>query len=141
MTKRNCIWLLAWNLLLLPVAARADDLTGADQMICASAKATECYADGSCVEGEPEDWNVPRFMRVDLAEKTLSTTRASGEERSTPLQNLTRDGDRVFAQGAQTGRAVSLVINQRSGLASAGIVLDGHILSVFAHCTPLESEG
>jgi len=141
MTTRLCFWLGAWIVLMLPVGVRADDLTDASQLICASVKATECYADGSCVQGEPEDWNVPRFMRVDLAGKTLSTTRASGEERSTPLQNLTRDGDRIFAHGAQTGRAVSLVINQRSGLASAGIVLDGHILSVFAHCTPLESEG
>jgi len=140
MIKRAPIWLLTGGFLLLPFATRADDLTGTTQMICASVKATECYADGSCVQGEPEEWNVPRFIRVDLEKKTLSTTPASGEERSTPLQNLTRDGDRVFFHGSQTGRAVSMVINLQTGIASAGIVLDEHVLSVFAHCTPVDSE-
>lgn len=139
MTMRAPIFLLAWSILLTPLAARADDLTGTDQLICASVKATECHADGSCIQGEPEDWNVPRFMRVDLAEKIISTTRASGEERSTPLHILTRDENRIFVQGAQTGRAVSMVINLQTGMASAGIVLDGHILAVFAYCTPLDS--
>ena len=139
MNKRAWIWLVASSMLLLPAASRADDLTDATQLLCATTRASECYADGSCVEGEPEDWNVPRFMRFDLAQKTLSTTKASGEERSTPMQSLVHEGDRVFIQAAQTGRAVSMVINQSTGLASAGIVLDGHVLTVFAHCTPLDS--
>jgi len=139
MTATTRICLLASSMLLLPVTMQADDLASASQLICAAVKASECYADGSCVQGEPEDWNVPRFMRLDLAAKTISTTKASGEERSTPLQSLTHEGDRVFIQGAQTGRAVSMVINRSTGLASAGIVLDGHVLTVFAHCTPLDS--
>ena len=138
MTKKACIWLVGWSVLLLPVASRADDLTGADRLICAAVSATECFADGTCVQGEPEDWNVPRFMRMDLAAKILSTTKASGQERSTPMQSLTRDEDRIFIQGAQTGRAVSMVINESTGGAAAAIVLDGHVLTVFAHCTPVD---
>lgn len=140
MTAKALIGVAALWVVLLPVTARADDLTGADKLICAAINATECYADGSCTQGEPETWNIPRFIRVDLAGQTLSTTRASGEQRSTPLANLTEDDGRIFAQGSQTGRAVSMVINRFSGIASAGIVLDGHVLTVFAHCTPVDDE-
>lgn len=138
MRWRAFILLLGGSLLLLAPVTRADDLTGANRLICAAAKATECYLDGTCAQGEPEDWNVPRFMRVDLENKTLSTTRASGEQRSTALHSLIREGDRVFAQGSQSGRAVSLVLNQKTGVVSAAIVLDEHVLTVFAHCTPLD---
>lgn len=138
MNRRAWIWLLASSLL-LPAVSRADDLTEATELLCATVKASECYSDGTCTQGEPEDWNVPRFMRFDFDVKTLSTTRASGEERSTPMQSLIREDDRVFIQGAQAGRAVSMVINESTGLASVGIVLDGHVLTVFAHCTPLDN--
>jgi hypothetical protein len=140
MTMRALFRLSTPLLLLLPLTVHADDLTGADRLICATVKATECYADGTCTQGEPETWNIPRFIRVDLGNKTLSTTQASGEKRTTPLGSLVAENDRIFIQGSQTGRAVSMVINQRTGIASAGIVLDGHVLTVFAHCTPLDSQ-
>lgn len=138
MTTRALLWLVAWSLLLLPTATRADDLTGANQLICAAVKTAECYADGTCAQGEPEDWNIPRFMHLDLIQKTLDTTKASGEKRSTPLEMVRQDDERVFIQGAQSGRAISMVVNQSTGLATAGIVLDGHVLTVFAYCTPFE---
>ena len=50
------------------------------------------------------------------------------------------ENERDFFQGAQTGRAVRMVNTHRNGIASAGIVLDCHVLTVFAHCTPLDTE-
>mgnify|MGYP001818723991 CR=1 FL=1 len=84
MTMRALFRVATPLLLLLPLAIHADDLTGAEELICATVNATECFADGSCTQGEPETWNIPRFLRVNLATKTLSTTQARGDKRTTP---------------------------------------------------------
>jgi hypothetical protein len=132
-------WICMSMLLALATAGTtfADDLTGAQQLLCTSVKAMECYADGGCIDGEPEIWNVPRFVRVDLEQQVLTTTEASGEKRSTPIERIESEGDRIFFQGAEEGRAFSVVLNQTTGMASTGIALDGHVVSVFSYCTPI----
>ena len=126
-------------LALLPTApASSDDVTGADQLLCTTVRATECYADGSCLPGNPEEWGSPRFVEVDFKEKMLRTTKASGEDRSTPMKSIEREGDRIFIQGVQNSRAFSIVLDQDSGSTSAAIVLEGHLLALFGYCTPNE---
>lgn len=123
----------------LDVPASADDVTGADHLLCAAARATECFADGVCLPGNPEDWNSPRFLRIDFLEQVLRTTEASGQARSTPMKNIERDGDRIFIQGVEESRAFSIVLDQDSGTASIAIALEGHVLAIFGYCTPIES--
>jgi hypothetical protein len=118
--------------------ASADDITGADHLLCAGARATECFSDGVCLPGEPEDWNTPRFVKIDFPEKMLRTTEASGQARSTPMKNIERHGDRIFIQGVEDSRAFSIVLDQDSGSASIAIALDSHVLAIFGYCTPIE---
>lgn len=135
---------ICWLMLLALVGAGSafgDNLSGAKHVLCTSVRAMECYADGGCIEGEPEIWNVPRFVRVDWDQKALSTTEASGENRTTPIERAERDGDRVFFQGAEEGRAFSVTLNESTGLASTGIAMDGHVVSVFSYCTPDDAAG
>jgi len=81
-TQVRPIVLAAASLALLATApAFADDVTGADHLLCTTVRATECYADGGCLPGNPEDWGSPRFVTVDFKEKMLRTTEASGEDR------------------------------------------------------------
>ena len=126
--------------LLVGASALADDVTGADQLLCASVRATECFADGNCYPGSPESWDSPRFVRVDFEKKILRTTEASGENRSTPMKHIEREGDRIFIQGVEDGRAFSIVLDQSSGTTSTGIALEGHVLVIFGNCTPVESK-
>jgi hypothetical protein len=116
----------------------ADDVTGADHLLCTTVRATECYADGGCLPGNPEEWGSPRFVEVDFKEKMLRTTEASGEDRSTPINSIEREGDRIFIQGVQDSRAFSIVLDQDSGTGSTAIVLEGHVLALFSYCTPIE---
>lgn len=139
MTVRPWIPALALLALGSVTTALGDSLEGADLVLCTTVSATECFADGSCIADEPEAWNIPRFVSVDLVQKTLSTTRASGVERTTSIATLERHDDRIFIQGTERGRAFSIVLNPATGLASTGIALDGNVLSVFAYCTPLDS--
>jgi hypothetical protein len=116
----------------------ADDITGADQLLCASVRATECFADGNCYPGSPRSWDAPRFVRVDFEEKMLRTTKASGEDRSTPMKHIEREGGRIFIQGVEDGRAFSIILDQDTGTTSTAIALEGHVLAIFGNCTPIE---
>ena len=118
--------------------ALADDLTGADQLLCTSVEANVCSMEGACASAPPWTFNVPQFIEVDLAERTLSTTEASGENRQTTIKNLEREGNLIFLQGVEDGRAFSFVISVSDGLASIAVARDGLTVSVFGACTPME---
>jgi hypothetical protein len=119
----------------------ADDLTGAGKLLCSSVEATVCDVSGDCEMGPPWNWDIPQFIEVDLSRKMLSTTPASGENRSTPILNIVREQGVLFLQGVEGGRAFSFVINQSTGAVSAAVARDGITVSVFGACTPIATKG
>ncbi len=132
-----------WPLMLLlvvmmPAPAPADDLTGADRFLCTAVEANVCSMEGRCASAPPWSFNVPQFIEVDLVEKTLATTEASGENRRTMIKVLEREGGLIFLQGVDMGRAFSFVIAEEDGLASIAVARDGLTVSVFGACTPTE---
>ena len=114
----------------------ADDLRGTDRILCTAVQATVCFADGECFAGPPWNWNVPEFIEIDLKKQTLSTTEASGENRSTPIKHLERADNVIYLQGVERGRAFSFVINEETGRASIAVARAGVAVSVFGSCTP-----
>jgi len=123
--------------LLACTAVPADDLTGSDRFLCSGLQVTRCLPDGECESGLPWMLNVPQFILVDLNEKTLSTTEASGENRSSPFKNLEREESMIYLQGVEGGRAFSFVIAEETGLASIAVAMDGASVAAFAACTPM----
>ncbi len=117
--------------------AIADDLTGADVLLCTSVKATVCTAAADCESGPPWNLNIPQFLRIDLKEKTLGTTAASAEQRVTDLQSVQRADGTIVLQGLERGRAFSFMIVEETGLLSAAVARDGIAVSVFGACTPI----
>lgn len=115
----------------------ADELTGADAILCSAVEATRCSADGECESGPPWNWQIPQFLEIDLKKNVIRTTQASGENRSTPIKNHERADGKIFLQGVEGGRAFSFVISEQTGMASAAIAADGIAITVFAACTPL----
>jgi hypothetical protein len=132
------LWILA--VLALPFWARADDLSNQQLLLCTAVTAMHCHDDGDCVVDVPWNLNIPQFLQVNLEKKMLSTTKASGENRSTPIRNFVREGGQIFLQGLEGGRAFSFVINESSGLMAVGVAADGKVVSVFGACTPLAQE-
>ena len=112
-------FLLTVLLLALPVLA--DDLSGSDQFLCTVMYATECQPTGDCAGGPPWGSNIPHFIEVDLAKKTLGTTKASGENRSTKIKNLDRDNGLIVLQGYENERAFSFLITEATGFASISV--------------------
>ena len=118
-------------------AARADNVTGAGRMLCAAIEATGCMQEGECVIGTPAFWNVPEFIEVDLTGRTLSTTRASGTLRSTPIKQIEKLDGIIVLQGSEGGRAFSFVITEETGVIAAAVAREGFTISVFGACTPV----
>jgi hypothetical protein len=137
MMERSFSGLLLVAALAAPSAAVADDLTGQQDFLCTSVQVNVCTDDGKCVGANPWDVNVPQFIEVNLKDKKLSTTKASGENRSTPIRTLLNEGGFIYLQGVEGGRAFSFVIEEKSGMASIAVATDGKTVTVFGACTPI----
>lgn len=122
---------------LLSGTAIADDLTGADRLLCSTTQATACGMAAECASLPPAELNIPQFVLVDVAKKTLSTTAASGENRTTPAQTVRREEGQIVLQGYENGRAFSLVIQEATGRASFASAAESRGVMVFAACTPM----
>ena len=127
---------IALTLLIASTAVPADDLTGAKTFLCTAATVNACSSDGECTSGSAWNLNIPQFIEVDLAKKTLSTTKASGENRTTPIKNLEREDGLIILQGAEAGRAFSWVITEETGLATISVAIYGRGVVVCGACTP-----
>jgi hypothetical protein len=115
--------------------ALADDVTDSDRLLCSASEVTVCFESSDCVEVMPWELDMPQFIVVDLKKKTLSTTKASGENRSTPIRTLQRDDQEIILQGVEAGRAFSFVIDELTGLLTVAVARDGLSVSVYGACT------
>ncbi|WP_432472861.1 hypothetical protein [Amphritea sp. HPY] len=120
-----------------PLQALADNISGADRVLCATLQAMRCTDNAVCESGSHRKWNIPDFIEIDLVEKQLQTTAASGEKRITPIETLVREGGHIFIQGIDKKRLFSIVIAEQSGDLTAAMPSDRAALAVFAVCTPL----
>ena len=122
-------------LLLICGTVYADDISNLDRFLCASSEITVCIEGEECVSVLPWEIGVPQFVVVDIKKKQISTTKASGENRSTPIQTIKREGSVIFLQGVEQGRAFSYVIDKATGLVTVSVSRDGVTVSVFGACT------
>ncbi len=138
-SRRNDLLVTSVVVLVLSLvfeSAVADDLTGIDRFVCAPAQINICDEYGSCATVMPWEVNVPRFLVFDLKKKQIGTTEASGENRVTPIQSVTKAEDAIYLQGVEGGRAFSFVISRSSGFMSAAIAREYLTVTGFGACTP-----
>lgn len=117
-------------------AVWADDLTGEDEFLCASASVLVCFDDGVCESAAPWELDVPQFINVDMDKRSLSTTKASGENRKTTVDTVKRSDDKIYLQGVDRGRAYTFVIDEETGFLTVAVVRDDLTVTVFGACTP-----
>ena len=117
-------------------AVQADDLTGQQRFLCTASQVTLCYSDGDCDKGSAWEFDVPQFIEVDLQQKRLSTTKASGQSRTTPITSLQRDAGQIVLQGYENKRAFSFLIDEKTGWMTVAIARRDVAVTVFGACTP-----
>ena len=115
--------------------ANAENLAGADEIICATAQAKICLETGDCYSAAPWELAMPDFVVIDLDKKVLSTTKSSRENRSTEVTIVETDEGVIYLQGIERGRAFSFVIDEITGRMTATVSRDGLSVTVFGACT------
>ena len=90
----------------------------------------ECDSSGRCERHLP-DTSAPRFIRVDVAGKTIT----SEANRRSPLVNTMRVDGELILQGGENGRSWSATINEDSGRMAAALIDDDYTFSLFGVCT------
>jgi hypothetical protein len=115
--------------------AQADQLTGIDRFICAAAQVQMCIENDSCYTASAWELNVPDFVVIDLDKKVVSTTKASGLNRSTTFTSVSKSNGTLFLQGVEAGRAFSFVIDEATGRMTVAVARDGITVNVFGACT------
>lgn len=115
--------------------AQADNLEGVDEMICAAAQVQICIENDTCYSATPAELDVPDFVVINTGKKTISTTKASSENRSTSFTSVAKSEGLIYLQGIEGGRAFSFVIDEASGRMTVAVSRDGLSVSVFGACT------
>ncbi len=114
----------------------AESIVGADKFICAIVVQEVCASDEPCTHGGPTwDTKIPEFLEFDMKQRTVGTTQAGGQGRSSKV-DLRRDEGLIIMQAYELGKAFSFVINESTGIATGSITADGEVITVFAACTP-----
>jgi len=126
---------IALGLLLASAASIADDVSNSNKLLCSTSQLVVCFESGECITMQPWEIGVPQFVIVDTKKKLISTTKASGENRSTPIRTLEREDSTIFLQGVEAGRAFSFSIDEQTGLLTVAVSRDGLTVSVFGACT------
>ena len=116
-------------------AAMADNVEGVDEMICAASQVQVCIEYDRCYAATPADLDVPQFVVINTDDNTISTTEASGENRSTKFESVQRSEGVIYLQGIEGGRSFSFVIHEASGQMTVAVARDGIAVSVFGACT------
>jgi hypothetical protein len=120
---------------LIGTVAAADDLQGIDRLLCAVSQVIVCAEQSECFTVLAWEIGVPEFVVVDLDKKTLSTTKASQENRTTAFTTLSRTDGNIYLQGMENGRAFSFVIHEETGNVTVAVSRDGLTVTVFGVCT------
>ena len=76
--------------LLASSIAIAENLEGADELLCAAGRAQVCFENGECFSKAPWELSMPEFVVIDTKKKSVSTTKASGQNRSSPFSSVER---------------------------------------------------
>jgi hypothetical protein len=122
-------------LLLAATGAQAENLQGVDEMVCSAGQVQICLETGDCYTAMPWELSIPEFVVIDLEEGTVSTTKASGLNRSTAFSRTERLDGLIYLQGIDRGRAFSFVIDEATGRLTVAVSRDGLSVSVFGACT------
>ncbi len=114
---------------------QADNLDGVDKMICAAAQVQICIESDACYAASAAELGVPSFVIIDTKKKTISTTKASAENRSTAFSTVFKNDGIIYLQGFEGGRAFSFVIEEAGGHMTVSVARDGVAVNVFGACT------
>lgn len=94
---------LALTLATLPLTASADEFDGSKPFLCATVDVMECVPTAGCQRVSADAIDAPRFIKVNLGKKTMSSHFAGGE-RTSKIERHESVDNKLMLQGVEDGR-------------------------------------
>ena len=124
-----------------PSPSVAADFDGSKPLVCTVITVSECLAGGECQTVLPGDVNLPQYLWVDVAKKSIQDKKA-GEGRKSPIESVKRVDGKLILQGAEEGRpdvrdgfGWTVAIMEDSGQMVLSASGDMVAISAFGACT------
>lgn len=140
MLRRKAGWLAALLVGVSPVSPTwAQAIDANKPLLCALVDIHSCAPSESgvnCQKQTPESANVPRFLRIDVADKNIVGTRSDGEQKNTKIATVQRVQDHLLLQGIDDGPlSWSIAIIESTGAMSLTVAKPDVGFVVFGACT------
>ena len=102
---RRFVWIVcsALGLILAASAVGAGDFDGTRPLLVAVNRVMECTPVGGCWEVTPASIELPPFLRIDFAKKTISPARAGDKSTGTAIERQEVVDGKLILQGAEDG--------------------------------------
>jgi hypothetical protein len=108
---------------------------GSSPLICAALSRHLCSADAPCEAQDPEDSDVPRFLKVSVKDRQVTGVRPSGAKIDTKIEAIKHATDTMFLQGIQEAFIWSMAISEKDGAMTLTAANDGNGMVIFGACT------
>jgi len=82
-------------------ASHSEDLSSIKPMICSVNSVNECIAWGGCQTVNPFAANVPTFLNIDMANKTITSATNSHKKKSTEIERIEIIDNLITLSGAE----------------------------------------
>ena len=119
-----------------PQFASAEPIDGSSSCLCAITQVVECDSKGKCDEVEPEDVNIPTFIKIDFKNKSLMGVDGANSK-TTPIKNFEMAGEQLILQGSQNQRVWSMILTKNTGTMSSSVSGLDYGFLLFGACTVL----
>lgn len=110
---------------------------GSAPLLCAVTDTVSCDSKGECVEGSAETVNLPVFLKIDVANKTAASIRASGEQRTSKILSVHEEAGALVLLGVEDSGGWSAAIGESSGKLTLTAAEEDMGYLVFGACTSL----
>ena len=122
--------------LVMPTIAVEDPPKGSPPLLCAAGKVVVCSEAAVCLEGLPEDVDLPRFVTVDIAKRQISGAWPPGTEKISKIDSVQVFADRVIIQGVDIDVPWSATIDKEIGKLVVTQSRKHVSFTVFGACMP-----
>jgi hypothetical protein len=126
-----------------PLLAIAGDFDGSKPLVCTVIEASECIMGEGCETVAPEQINLPRYLWVNVGQKTVQDKKAGDDARKSQIQSVKQVDAKLILQGAEQGRedvrdgfGWTIAIMEDTGQMVLSAAGDLVAVAAFGTCTP-----
>ena len=103
--RRHIIWIVCAFLgfVIAASVAGAGDFDGTRPLLISVIRVVECSPDAACREVTPASVDLPQFLKIDFAKKTIGPAAADDETPATAIERQEVVDGKLILQGAEDG--------------------------------------